>query len=205
MHTARLPTSDVVEIDGIPMTAVPRTLIDLCRGELDRYDAVWAVERALAGGLVTVDELEAAAGRLRRTPGIVGARTRFRSARPRSGSPLETRARLRLLDAGLPEPELQVPVVIDGGRRALLDMAYRKQRIGIEIDGSDGHDRVEAAFRDRWRQNDVHSEEWVLYRFTWYDVHDGMARTVRNVERALAVRSHLSFQEDATGCTRRVK
>jgi hypothetical protein len=186
LHTARLSDRDLSLVDGIPVTAIPRTLLDLCR-ELRRTDAVWAVERALAEGTVTLDELEAAAIRLARTPGIVGARERFRAARPLSGSPLETEARLVIVDAGLPEPELQVEVQLGGGRRAFLDLAYSELRIGIELDGRD-HERIDAVFRDRWRQNSVHGQDWVLYRFTWRDVRYDRERMVDTLTRARAAR-----------------
>jgi hypothetical protein len=186
LHTARLSDRDLSLVDGIPVTAIPRTLLDLCR-ELRRTDAVWAVERALAEGTVTLDELEAAAIRLARTPGIIGARERFRAARPLSGSPLETEARLVIVDAGLPEPELQVEVQLGGGRRAFLDLAYSELKIGIELDGRD-HERIDAAFRDRWRQNSVHGQDWVLYRFTWRDVRYDRERMVDTLTRARAAR-----------------
>ena len=186
LHTARLSDRDLSLVDDVPVTAIPRTLVDLCR-ELRRTDAVWAVERALAEGAVTVDELEAAAIRLARTPGIIGARERFRAARPLSGSPLETEARLVIVDAGLPEPELQVEVQLGGGRRAFLDLAYSELKIGIELDGRD-HERVDAAFRDRWRQNSVHGQDWVLYRFTWRDVRYDRERMVDTLTRARAAR-----------------
>lgn len=186
LHTARLPDRDLEMVDGVPVTSIPRTLVDLCR-ELRRTDAVWAVERALAEGAVTSEELEAAALRLARTPGIIGAREWFRAARPLSGSPLETEARLAIVDAGLPEPELQVEVQLGGGRRAFLDLAYGELKIGIELDGRD-HERVDAAFRDRWRQNSVHGQDWVLYRFTWRDVRYDRERMIDTLTRARAAR-----------------
>ncbi|HEX4357240.1 MAG TPA: hypothetical protein VH141_06965 [Pseudonocardia sp.] len=188
LHTARLPDRDVDVVGGLPVTAVPRTLVDLCR-ELRRTDAVWAVEQALVDSVVTVGELEAAALRLARTPGIITAREWFRAARPLSGSPLETEARLAIVDAGLPEPELQVEVQLGGGRRAFLDLAYPELKIGIELDGRD-HERVDAAFRDRWRQNSVHGQDWVLYRFTWRDVRYDRERMIHTLTRARAARRH---------------
>lgn len=183
VHTARLPSADLVERDGVVLTGVARTLVDLAR-TLREADAVWAAERALAEGRVTPADLEASAHRLARAPGILRARARYRSARPLSGSLLETKARLIIVAAGLPEPALQVPVVLPGRRRALLDMAYEERHVGIELDGGQ-HALPEAVYRDRWRQNDVHPGRWVIYRFTWRDVFHDRTRMVDTIARAL--------------------
>ena len=182
LHTARLHPADLMEVAGVPVTAPARTLVDLCRC-LGRTDAVWAVERALAAGVVTAQQMEWAAIRLARTPGIVMARARFRAARSSSGSALETEARLVIVDAGLPEPEPQVEVELPNGRHAYLDLAYPDLRIGIELDGRD-HERVDALFHDRWRQNGVLSAEWILLRFTWRDVRYDTARMIETIARA---------------------
>ena len=184
LHTARLPDADLEEKGGVALTGLSRTLVDLAR-LLHEADAVWAVERALAAGRVTQVELEASARRLARAPGILRAKARYRSARPRSGSLLETKARLILVAAGLAEPVLQLPVVRPDGRHALLDMAYEEHRVGIEMDGERFHALPEAVYRDRWRQNDVSIGGWTILRFTWRDVYHDRARMIDGVARAL--------------------
>lgn len=184
LHTARLPAADLVTCDGVTLTGMARTLVDLGR-ILSEADAVWAVERALATGMVCSPDLESSAGRLARAPGILRARARYRSARALSGSLLETKARLLIVASGLPEPALQVPVVRPGGRRALLDMAYEEHRVGIEMDGEEVHAPPDAVYRDRWRQNDVSIEQWTILRFTWRDVYHGRGRMIDSIARAL--------------------
>lgn len=187
LHTARLPAPDVVVLDGVATTAVARTLVDLCR-VLGRVSAVWALEDAMRRGLVTAAELAAAARRLARTPGIIRARERLRAADPRSQSPLETDARMRLADAGLPPPEPQMQVVLPDGRSAFIDLGYPEHRVGIELDGRAWHELPEAVFRDRHRQNGVAVTELMLLRFTWWDVVHDTARFVDQVRTALARR-----------------
>ncbi len=138
--------------------------------------------------LVTSAELAAAARRLARTPGIIRARERLRAVDPRSQSPLETDARLRLVDAGLPPPEPQMQVVLPDGRSAFIDMGYPEHRVGIELDGRAWHELPEAVFRDRHRQNGVAVTELMLLRFTWWDVVHDTARFVNQVRAALARR-----------------
>lgn len=185
IYTARLPAEDVVDVDGVPLTSVARTTVDLSR-VLPRVPAVWAVEGALRSRTVTRAELEEVAVRLARSPGIVRARERFRSAEPLSQSPLETMARLFLLDAGLPAPELQMELELADGRSVFVDLGYREQRVGIELDGRSPHELPEAVFRDRRRQNKVAFTSVLLLRYTWWDVKRDTRRFVDEVDAALA-------------------
>ena len=75
--------------------------------------------------------------------------------RPRSNSPMETRARLLFLRGGLPEPELNV-VINDRDSGQWLsdsDFVWRQQRVVAEYDGD--HHRTD---RRQW-QNDVARRE----------------------------------------------
>lgn len=184
-HTSRLGPEDVEVIGGIGVTTVARTLVDLCRTVTDRTRAIWAVERALALGRVTRDEMEAVLVRLARAPGIRRAAAWVRLAEPASGSPLEPASRLALLDAGLPPPELQVRVVRADGRVAYLDLAYRQARVGLEMDGRSEHGMELAVFDDRDRENQVVAREWTVYRFSWNDVRQRRASYVATVRNAI--------------------
>ena len=84
--------------------------------------------------LTTVDRLAGAmdAGRRR---GIAGLREALPLVRTRSRSRQETRTRLALLAAGLPEPELNWPVIADGGIVALIDLAYPGLMLAFEYEG----------------------------------------------------------------------
>ncbi len=88
----------------IPVTTVERTLADLIL-DSDRETAVGLLDAALQRGRVSdIDAvLRSAAGRR----GVVARRNWFALADGRAESPLETRLRLLLLDAGLPPEELQ--------------------------------------------------------------------------------------------------
>jgi hypothetical protein len=184
LHTARLPEDDVVVLEGVPVTTVARTLVDLCRS-WPRLDAVCAVEDALRRELVVRDDLDLSSWRLTRTPWIIRARSRFNAADPRSQSPLETQARLVLMDAKLPTPESQLVVELPTGGRAYLDLGYRRQQVGIELDGRDVHAMPRALYNDRVRQNALTSLGWTILRFTWTDVTRGRDSFVATVAAAL--------------------
>lgn len=168
VHRADLAAGDVVDLDGLRVTAVPRTVRDLFMGG-DRLAAVWAGEAALRAGSVCAPALdgmlEACAGH----PHSAQMRQWRALVDPRSESPLETAVRLLLVDAGLPTVVPQHPVrTPDGHLLARLDLAWPAARIGIEADGKEPHSGLRPVFTDRWRTNALVG--WQLLRFTWYDV-----------------------------------
>jgi hypothetical protein len=183
-HTSVLAPDDVVVIGGLTLTSVARTLLDLCRTE-EEFRAVWAVERALALEHVTSAALEAALERSRGVPGVVRARQLIAAARPRSGSPLETAGRLALVDDGLPEPEVQFPIVRADDEQAFVDLAYRKHRVGIELDGRSEHGMERAVFEDRDRENQIVLRDLTILRFSWFDVFRRRWAFLRTVRAAL--------------------
>jgi hypothetical protein len=92
--------------------------------------------------------------------------------RPRSNSPMETRARLFFLRGGLPEPELNV-VINDRDSGQWLsdsDFVWREQKVVAEFDGD--HHRTD---RQQW-QNDVARREnlqddgWAFVQLTYASV-----------------------------------
>ncbi|MEA5053591.1 MAG: hypothetical protein VB093_09140 [Propionicimonas sp.] len=112
--------------------------------------------------LATMEDL---AFRVRAYSGRHGVR-RLRAAlelvRPNTDSVPETELRLAIVDAGLPEPEVNVWVVDRQGRRLRLgDLVDRKRRILLEYDGphhfqDEGQRRkdidvLDAAVADGWR------------------------------------------------------
>lgn len=180
-HTTRLAPEDVTVVGGVPVTTVSRTLVDLVR-TLPTVRAVWTVERALDLDRVDRAALETALARCTRAPGIREARRRIRAAEPASESPLETAARLDIIGAGLPVPELQMELVRADGRVARLDLAWREARVGLELDGRSEHGMELAVFEDRDRENQVVLRQFTIYRFTWNDVfrrRDAFLATVR--------------------------
>ncbi|WZH37296.1 MAG: hypothetical protein PIR02_01235 [Microbacterium enclense] len=85
--------------------------------------------------LATIAELTAAleAGRRR---GAAALREALPLVRTRSRSRKETETRLVLRAAGLPEPSLNWPVVVEGRVVALVDLAFPKRKLGFEYEGA---------------------------------------------------------------------
>lgn len=114
--------------------------------------------------LATTDDLAAAvrprgrhASKARRALGLI-----------RSGaeSPMETRMRLAVTEAGFPEPEVNVDVRDDEGTfLGRVDLAWPELRIGLEYDGEHHRDR-DTFRRDQRRSNAFSVNDWILIRAT---------------------------------------
>lgn len=184
LHRNDLCGSDVILLDGLRLTAGPRTVRDLLAGT-SRLAAVWAGEAALRQGLTTEGDLDEQVAQWAGRPG--GARMRmWRAAMDvRSESPLETAIRLVLRDAGLPAPVPQHLVRNrDGHVLARIDLAWPDHRLGLEADGKEPHGQPRPIYTDRWRNNALVG--WHSVRFTWHDVLRRPAYVVATVRAHLA-------------------
>lgn len=125
---------------------------------------------------------------VKKHPGIRGVRT-ARAAleliRVGADSPPETFTRLDLVEAGLPEPELNVIVCDDWGRPLLWpDGAYRKYRISLQYDGSH-HNNPDQYRRDIRRLETTEALGWREIRISREDLRGDRPAVVRKVAAAL--------------------
>jgi very-short-patch-repair endonuclease len=58
--------------------------------------------------------------------------------------------------------------------------------LAVEADGRDTHDRPEALYADRVRQNLIMLAGWRVLRFTWYDVMQRPDWVIAQVRQALS-------------------
>jgi very-short-patch-repair endonuclease len=178
-----LDATDVFHRDRLPVTTPVRTAFDVAR-RLDRVEAVVALDAMAHRKLVYLDDVASYANRALNAHGRHQVDAAVALAEPRSESPMETRLRLRIVDAGLPRPVAQHEVYRDGRFVGRLDLAYPDQRIGIEYEGDHHRDR------DRFRQdiarlNALRVAGWSVIRATADDVRDP-SRFVAQVRALLA-------------------
>jgi very-short-patch-repair endonuclease len=178
VRVEKVPSAERWPVRAAAVTSPVRTALDLaCRVPL--VEAVVGVD-ALAHrfGFPPHDVIRCAYDH----PGRRGAARLPRVvklARPAAESPMETRIRLAIVLAGLPEPQLQVPV---GPYR--LDMAYPELRLGIEYDGREHLDQARA-LRDLDRQAYFTARAWRIVRFPKHVVLHEPARIPWTVRRAM--------------------
>jgi predicted transcriptional regulator of viral defense system len=163
-HRCPLPPDEVSSNDGIPVTTVPRTLLDLATVLRPRQ-----LERALgeAEALRLWDELSLL-DLLRRYPRRAGSVTVRAVLEARNAgariirSDLEV-AFLEFLDRfGFPEPELNAEV--EGFE---VDAVWREQRVVVELDSRGFHMTVAAFETDRERDRRLQAAGWRTIRITW--------------------------------------
>jgi hypothetical protein len=159
VHEARGPR-DIVDHRGYKVTSPARTFVDLA-DLLTLVDLVVVGDAMVRSGLCTPEQLQEEA-RSARTRHVRLARRAASLVRARVDSPMETRLRLLLVLAGLPEPGTNLDV-LDAGDRwvARPDLSYADVRIAIEYDGrhhaedagqwEHDIDRREAYDRNGWR------------------------------------------------------
>ncbi|MGW0879912.1 hypothetical protein [Streptomyces sp. NPDC002671] len=192
IHRIPLPGTDIVERSGLRVTGVPRTLADLLRAG-SRDDALVAVESAL--GHRRVDGVRraplttpVALARALQAPlhGATRARDWLRLADPRTGSPAETVARLRMFDAGLC-PEAQAELRTPDGRCCIVDFLFRAAGLVVEIEGYAYHGTRDAHRQDINRYNQLLRcpEIRSLLRFSAEDVFHRPVYMVEEIRAAL--------------------
>jgi predicted transcriptional regulator of viral defense system len=106
LHRSDLPPADRVLRQGVPVTSVARTVVDLARTTSLREGVVVA-DSALHDKKTTKAELYAVIKRSTRWPGIAQARHAVDFSDALAESPLESLARLAFDQGGLPTPKLQ--------------------------------------------------------------------------------------------------
>ena len=181
MHrTNRLTSSDVTSIAGLPITTVARTIIDLA-WVMDPDSVERIVDDALVRRLTTVPLLSGAVQRnvhrgCRGGP-VVRAALSLWSAGPLE-SHAETEVLRWLLGAGVPEPVRQLEVVVPGGRRLRVDLAWPEARVALEVDGFAHHHGPRQLSADHERRSVLTSLGWSVLTTTVAEVRRGGASLV---------------------------
>lgn len=178
-----LAADDADGVQGIAVTSVSRTLLDLA-GMLTPTRLERAVERSLALRLFDLRAVEAvlAANRRRR-----GAAALEQIVHTIHAEPSLTRRELEALmldlcDAhGIERPE--VNVLVDGLE---VDFLWRAQRLIVETDGREDHETPVAFQRDRERDERLTVLGYRVVRFTYRRVVDHPAAVAATLRALLA-------------------
>ena len=192
-HTVLAREDEVELVDGIRLSTRSRTWLDLARDlPLDDLvsmgDELIRIPRVDFEGRAepydTLAGLRMLVGRHPNLQGIVRAREALDLMRVGADSAPETLLRLAIARAGLPEPELQVPLRAGDARSPSADLGYRHRRLAIQYDG--GHHLEEAQiFSDRRRDKAFESAGWTVLVFDKDDHADDFRRAVGQIKKAL--------------------
>ncbi|MHA6783784.1 type IV toxin-antitoxin system AbiEi family antitoxin domain-containing protein [Pseudonocardia saturnea] len=165
VHVTDYDETDVVLVDGVPVLAGARLVLDCC-AVLAPDSALAVADAALRRGLTTADDLEDELRRRRGHAGAPAAALVVERADPGGTNWFESMSRWWLLEAGLPRPRLQVPFA-DALRYAEVDMWFEEYRTIGEADGAGKYDEPGALFAEKRREDwlrdrrDVEVVRWV--------------------------------------------
>jgi very-short-patch-repair endonuclease len=175
----RIDSRDVTLDRGIPVTTVPRTLIDLA-ARLDERSLARACHEAEVVHRITCDQVESAIARRPSSPGAGTLRRILHGGSPVTLSGLEAGFLERVRDAGLPSPRTNRPV---GSFR--VDCRWPAERLTVELDGFRYHRSRHAWERDRQREREARARGDEFRRFTYRDVFEDPGYMLRELRTLL--------------------
>ena len=187
-RTISVRDADLTTIDGIPVTTPPRTWFDLA-GSLPLADLVAVCDALLfhARPMCARSDLEELIRANPHSPGVVRAREALALASDRAESPQESRLRVVLHLAGLPEPEVNAVICDAHGRRvARVDLFYPQFGVVVEYEGLHHATDPVQWRRDISRIAELQSLGYVVVRVHQDDLkspHDLIRRLRRHVDR----------------------
>ncbi|AIY01672.1 hypothetical protein ART_2073 [Arthrobacter sp. PAMC 25486] len=191
-HTVVTLPGEVEFIDELRISVRSRTWLDLAR-TLPLYELICMGDQLIriprpefegrSEPFATLDQLRAMADRHKNLQGIVRAREALELMRVGADSGPETLMRLAMLDAGLPEPELQLKLW-DGPKAPSADAGYSARRIALQYDGAHHLDEAQR-HSDRRRDKAFGAAGWTVLVFTDEDLADHFQNAVLLIKQAL--------------------
>lgn len=173
-----LPRDEVVSIRRLRAASLPFTLAGLCLSR-SPVEALVAIDMAIHLGLTDTVALRRYAETKKGRPGMARLRSLAAQAAP-AESPMETRLRWLLIQAGLPGPEVQATLL---GGAARADLYYPSARLVLEYDGGNHRERM---VDDNRRQNLLVNAGYRVLRFSASDAYGRSELVVEQVRAALA-------------------
>ncbi|MFN2594428.1 MAG: DUF559 domain-containing protein [Actinomycetota bacterium] len=194
-HASRLPPIDITERNNLPVTTLPRTLVDVASQiPVVRLEAL--VEQALSRRLCDLDQIDCAANR-KGGKGVAGIEHIRRLLTELEGdhpgqSELERRMTRLLRSRPLPRFISEYPIQV-ADRMFYADFANPELGIIVEVDGWQWHSGTRKWQSDLERRNLLTNAGWVVLHFTWRDVQDRPDWVIEQIRIAASHREDSRF------------
>jgi hypothetical protein len=131
----RIADDEITWVDGIPVTTLARTALDLGRYQ-PRDRAVARLDALMRAAPFSSEEVLLLAKRYRGARGVKLLKDALPLVDGGAASPRETWLRLIYIDAGLPKPTTQIPIFdTDGTLLRTVDMGWEDFKVVSEYDG----------------------------------------------------------------------
>jgi Transcriptional regulator, AbiEi antitoxin len=180
-HRSPTASTDSVEWRGIPLTSIPRTLVDLA-SSLPEPALARACHEAGVLYRTTPKQVDAVLRRLPNAPGRKKLERVLHGEAPVTLSRLESRFLTLVRNARLPLP---ITNKIANGRR--VDCRWPEHRLTVELDSYRFHNSHHAWEQDRLREREARGRGDELRRYTWRDVFDAPGIMLEELRRLLGI------------------
>ncbi|OCB25371.1 hypothetical protein A5674_21475 [Mycobacterium malmoense] len=186
VHADRIVEGEIITMAGVPVTSAARTALDLgCW--YPTTAAVAGIDALARATRVEAADVELLAERYAGRRGIVQAREAIGLFDAGAQSPKESWLRVVLIEAGLPRPQTQIPVLNEfGSVFAYLDMGWDDVKVAVEYDGEQHRSDRRQYTRDVRRLESLERLGWIVVRVV---AGDHPADIIRRVRAARARRS----------------
>ncbi len=184
---ATIGRRDVIRLDGLRVTTLERTALDLARGCSLEY-ALVPIDHAYALG-ASKGKLIAARRRMHGWPGTRVLDRALAVADARAESALESMSRGAIIAAGLPHPVLQREVRGRSGRRWRADFVWEGAGVIGESDGFGKYSERGQFELEKFRDSDLRAAGWTVVHWTFEQMLLGDRPALRWLEQALGVRA----------------
>lgn len=186
LHRSSLPTEDVLKLDGIPVTSVARTIIDLAALHPER-SVERAIDEAQYLGRYSRKAMAATLERNARRPGSKTTRRVVERHKPGS---TRTRSRLEEIFLELCRNHLPTqPAVNEETLGWEVDFLWAQERVVVETDGGAAHNRPGSRERDARKSAELTAAGYTVLRFTYDQVTRDGAWVVEQLRAVLVCRA----------------
>jgi hypothetical protein len=188
VHRYGLRLDQMRKVRGFPVVRPERLFLELA-ANLDRIDLIIAGDHLLGRGWTDLARLQQSVAASPPRRGLGPARTALPHLEPKTDSPMETRLRMIIVDAGLPRPVANVDVFDPSGIWiARPDLSYPGLKIALDYEGS--HHRTDARqYRsDLTRDDQLAVNGWIHLKYDSATVFRVKRRIIADVHDAIAGR-----------------
>jgi very-short-patch-repair endonuclease len=196
-HVAAIATAEIRVIEGLRFSCPERIFVELA-------PFLGLVELVIVGDWLVRNRHTTRAGLVEfcgtsSDPHAKAARRAAASVRDRVDSPMETRLRMLLVLAGLPEPEVNRTIRDENGTVLMrVDLSYPAARLAIEYDGRHHIELEQQWERDVERRDDL-DDSWRMLTVTSKGIYKKPEETIDRVWTALRRRRHPGLRRPTDG------